>query len=190
MFQLMRAKEIGFTIPETLVTNDRQKLKSFYLSKRNGLVIKPLNQNRVIDGEHQKLIFTNRLTDHQVNNLEDFDLTPAIFQEWVPKQYELRVTVVGDSVFSAAVESQKDIETVVDWRRKKLPFKKYQLPKEVEGKCVELVRSLNLSFGAIDLIRAESGDYFFLEINPNGQWVWIETETELPISDSIIGFLS
>lgn len=190
LFQLKQATAVGLKIPETLVTNDKEKLKLFYGSKINGLIVKPLNQNRITEGEHQKLIFTNKLSDHQIANLCHFDLTPAIFQEFIPKQYELRVTVVGDRVFSASVESQIENETVVDWRRKKLPFHRYELPRDIESKCIELVRSLNLSFAAIDLIRAENGEYYFLEANPNGQWAWIEAETGLPISDSIIEFLS
>jgi glutathione synthase/RimK-type ligase-like ATP-grasp enzyme len=190
LFQLKQAKEIGFSIPETLVTNDRQKLKSFYFSKRHGLVIKPLSQNRIIEGPHQKLIFTNKLSNHQIDNLSDFILTPAIIQEYIQKSYEVRVTVVGRNVFSASVESQKESATAVDWRRKKLPFHTYQLPSDIQEKCIRLVTSMNLSFGAIDLIRAENGEYYFLEINPNGQWAWIETDTGLPISDAIIEFLS
>ena len=56
--------------------------------------------------------------------------------------------------------------------------------------CIRLLKELNLQFGAIDMIKTPDGSYIFLEINPNGQWAWIETQTGLQISDAIINFLS
>ena len=73
-----------------------------------------------------------------------------------------------------------------DLRRKELTFKRTEIPKNVEDLCFLLVKKLNLSFGAIDLIKNLNGTYTFLEINPNGQWAWIETQTGLGISEAII----
>ena len=80
-------------------------------------------------------------------------------------------------------------ETKIDWRKKKIPFQPYLLPNEISEKCLALTQKLNLSFGAIDIIRNKNGEYIFLEINPNGQWAWLETEAGLKISDEIINFL-
>mgnify|MGYP005827328847 CR=1 FL=1 len=98
--------------------------------------------------------------------------------------------VVGDKIFSAKVNSQKNKNTLIDWRKEKNPFVEYALPSEIEQKCIQLTRKLNISFGAIDLVRDKDGNYIFLEINPNGQWAWIEIETGLKISDEIIDFLT
>ena len=73
-----------------------------------------------------------------------------------------------------------------DWRKGNLKFYKSSLPEDISMKCVQLVKELNLSFGAIDIIKNIKGEYFFLEINPNGQWVWIENETKLKISHELI----
>jgi ATP-dependent Clp protease ATP-binding subunit ClpC len=81
-------------------------------------------------------------------------------------------------------------ETKIDWRKRKIPFQPYLLPNEISEKCLALTKKLNLSFGAIDIIRNKSGEYIFLEINPNGQWAWLETEAGLKISDEIINFLA
>lgn len=98
--------------------------------------------------------------------------------------------MVGNKIFSAKVDSQKLEETKIDWRKRKIPFQPYLLPNEISEKCLALTQKLNLSFGAIDIIRSKSGEYIFLEINPNGQWAWLETEAGLKISDEIINFLA
>lgn len=134
--------------------------------------------------------FTNVVPQNLIDQLEDFDLTPCIFQRNIPKKYEIRVTVIGEKVFAAAVYSQSDEEAKIDWRRKRLVFKEVQLPAEIENLCVQILKELNLGFGAIDLIKTPEGEYVFLEINPNGQWVWIENQTGQRISEAIIEYLT
>ena len=97
--------------------------------------------------------------------------------------------MVGQNVFSAGVNSQTRESTKTDWRKEKLEFFIEDIPVEIKEKCILLVKNLNLKFGAIDLIKDKNGNYIFLEINPNGQWAWIENETGLKISDSIINEL-
>lgn len=186
LFQLKIAKEIGFKIPDTIVTSSKEDLKTFYKKHNGNIIIKPLNQTRINDKDAPSFIFTNRVKQEQIEKIENFDLTPCIYQNEIEKRYEIRVTVVGNKVFAAAVNSQMDNETLIDWRRKKLIFRKIDLPLTIRDLCIDIVRYMNLTFGAIDLIKDKNGDYIFLEINPNGQWAWIEAQTSLNISDSII----
>lgn len=186
LLQLKIAKQIGFEIPATLITTSKEHLISFYEEQGRRIIIKPISQTRLDNNESPSFIFTNRITQEQIDNIEKFDLTPCIYQREIEKEYEIRVTVVGSSVFAASVDSQKDEETMLDWRKKKLTFKAIKIPSQVENKCIEIVKSLNLSFGAIDLIKDRNGNYIFLEINPNGQWAWIENQTGLDISEAII----
>mgnify|MGYP001580931444 CR=1 FL=1 len=119
-------------------------------------------------------------------------MCPGIFQPYIEKAYELRVTVVGDKIFAARIESQTSEKTRVDWRRydfTNVVHSSYQLPKETENQCVAVLQSFNLQFGAIDMIATPTGEYYFLELNANGQWAWIEAVTELPISHAIANLL-
>jgi glutathione synthase/RimK-type ligase-like ATP-grasp enzyme len=100
------------------------------------------------------------------------------------------VTLVGREVFAAAVDSQVTAATRQDWRRERLPFRAYELPTVVADKCVALMQALQLRFGAIDLIKSTDGQYYFLEINPNGQWAWVELDCGLPISRALIAELA
>jgi len=120
-------------------------------------------------------------------------LAPILAQEYIEKKLELRITIVGQKMFTCAIHSQDSEQTRIDWRRydfrnvKHLP---YQLPEKIKQKLHKLMKIWNLSFGAIDMILTPEGKYVFLEINPNGQWLWIEQLTEMPISRVIAELLA
>lgn len=190
LFQLKTAQQIGFKIPETIITNSKDELRKFYSENNENIIIKPISQTRIQYKESTQFIFTNAVPKDLIDEIEKYDLTPCIFQQNISKEYEVRTTVVGNDVFSAAVYSQEDNETKTDWRKKKLRFIETKLPNEVEQLCVQLLKKLNLEFGAIDLIKTPESEYVFLEINPNGQWAWIENQTGQKISESIINFLT
>jgi glutathione synthase/RimK-type ligase-like ATP-grasp enzyme len=190
LYQLRSAVSIGFNIPDTITTNNHNILKDFVKKYKQGVIIKPLRQGRIREVNGFKTIFTNKINEEIIQNLNDYDLTPSIIQEYIEKEYELRITIVGDKVFSAKINSQKYPNTKIDWRKEKFPFENYSLPAEVKERCVALTKKLKLSFGAIDLIKNKEGEYIFLEINPNGQWAWLDIDLGLNISDEIINFLT
>lgn len=189
LLQLRTAESVGFSVPNTLITNSKTALLKFYEQCDRDIIIKPIGQTRLSRGDSAQFIYTNKLTRYVLDDIGQYDLTPCIYQANVEKDYELRITVVGDKVFTASIDSQVDEDTITDWRRKSKAFVKAEIPKDIELMCVNLVSALNLKFGAIDMIRTKNGNYIFLEINPNGQWAWIESETNLPISDAIIDLL-
>lgn len=186
LYQLKIAKSLGFKIPNTLVTNSKKELLEFYKNYSKSLIIKQLSLSKIISNNEVEFILTNILKDEHISEIEKYDLTPCIYQEKIEKKIELRVTVVGEEIFKVGINSQATEITKTDWRKGKLDFYIEELPKELKEKCVLLIKSLNLKFGAIDFIIDKNGDYIFLEINPNGQWAWIENETNMKISDAII----
>jgi len=188
--QLEIARRIGLSVPETLVTSDRNAVKDFLL-QHDKAIIKPISTGRMsYSDQYSKQIFSNIVPKSIIESFETFDYTPAIFQKYIEKEYEIRITVIGSDVFAAKVNSQEEIETSTDWRRKKLPFIPYDLPNEIAQLCILMLNELNVGFGAFDFIKSKDGKYYFLEVNPNGQWVWIEKDTGLKISDSIIKYLT
>jgi glutathione synthase/RimK-type ligase-like ATP-grasp enzyme len=187
LYQLKVAGSLGFTLPETLVTNQAPIIADFFRTHNEEVVLKPLfNSRPALPGGEQQVIFTNRLDPAHVDHLDQYALTPGIYQRNIAKAYEVRVTVVGTAVFAASVDSQANTTTSQDWRRARLPFRAYQLPVAVAELCIALVAALHLRFGAIDLIKGLDGQYYFLEINPNGQWAWLELDCGLPISQALI----
>jgi glutathione synthase/RimK-type ligase-like ATP-grasp enzyme len=114
---------------------------------------------------------------------------PHLFQRFVPKRADCRVTIVDERVFVCRLNSGAHPRYAIDVRRglgdPLLRHDIVQLCDETQAKLIQLVHSLGLHFGAIDLVEDDSGDLWFLEINPNGQWAWIEERTGAPISEAI-----
>jgi glutathione synthase/RimK-type ligase-like ATP-grasp enzyme len=197
LLQLHTARELGFTIPRTLVTNDKEAVLEFWHHLDGAIVTKPIGLGWVYvqnasGKELVRSVMTNEVDDAALEDLNNLQVAPAIFQEAVPKAYELRINVVGHEVFTTRIDSQESEISRVDWRRYDLehtPHSIYQLPENIEGLCKQLVAKLGLQFGAIDMIRRPDGEYVFLEINCNGQFAWLEELTGLPISEALARLL-
>jgi hypothetical protein len=195
--QLVQASRLGFSIPRTFVSNRPNCLLDSF-SIFHGAVITKVIANPLVprsgdDEEEEWSAFTWPLRRRDLGYHRAIRYAPVIIQEYAPKYLEIRATVVGSRVFAAAIHSQKSHRTRHDWRHydfDRTLHEAHSLPDRVSDLCVALVRSLNLNFGAIDLVLTPDGDYLFLEINPNGQWLWIQELTDLPISDAIADLLT
>ena len=190
--QLRMASEVGLEIPKTLITNSPEDAEKFFRKTQlKGVIIKRLGGGIMLDGNRGSAIYTSLVSESDMQKINRVKYTPALFQEYIQKDLELRITVVGDKVFAAEIHSQASQKAKIDWRKDTLSLahKIHQLPSDLEQKLITFVKKLGLNFGAIDMILTPQGRYVFLEINPNGQWGWIEDLTGLPISESIIDLL-
>ena len=189
--QLKVAQEIGFTIPKTLVSNSPEAVVRFQ-GECERLIAKPIFSGNIeVDGE-KNVVFTTPVNELDLGAMESIRLAPTLFQEYIYKDIELRVTVIGSQVFAASINSQDIPESTHDWRRAQsdaLSFQSYTLPDWLSQKCAQLVSSFGLAFGAIDLIKTPLGRYVFLELNPNGQWGWLEERTGDPYTATIASVL-
>ena len=141
-------------------------------------------------------MFTSQLEEADVKTINNKDsICPSAIQPKLDKEMDLRVTVVGEKVFATAILSQFNKETEVDWRTwgtiadVELPHERFKLPSSIESKCLQINDRLNLRFSCIDLVLTKSNEFYFLELNPNGQWAWIEELNLYPISNTIIDTL-
>lgn len=187
--QLMLASELGFNVPSARITNDITAVRQ--ITGAGSAIAKPLRQ-ALLTGERERVIFTTRLESLRENDADAIAMAPIIVQSEVIKKYDVRVTVVGTKIFATAIWSQEHEETQVDWRqgsRPDLKHEKIELPLSIQQQCLELLHRLNLQYGAIDFICDQQGKLWFLEINPNGQWAWIENLTGYPIAAAIVDAL-
>lgn len=188
--QLTQARKLGFLIPNTLIGNSPPEALAF--AAGGGVIGKPL-RNAVVSGPcSDRVVFTSRVAIDVHTDLLAISACPLILQQEIKKRYDVRVTVVGDRVFAATIDSQSNPDTEVDWRKTStpdLPHSTYVLPPEVAKACVTLTKSLGLRFGALDFVLDLAGQFWFLEVNPNGQWAWIETRTGHPIAGAIVAEL-
>jgi glutathione synthase/RimK-type ligase-like ATP-grasp enzyme len=185
--QLRVATSIGLLVPRTIISNDPTRIASFVAQYPS--VAKPL-RNGVIDGAEQPdVIFTNRISTLSELDGPAIEAVPIIVQREIPKAADIRVTIVGRRVFATAIQSQADESARVDWRRGdvvSMIHVTHDLPPDTAVRCIEVVKALGLKFGAIDLVLYPKGRYWFLEINPNGQWGWIQNRTDQPIARAIV----
>ena len=190
--QLTIARELGFFIPQTLISNNPKKITAFSNGEQQ-VIGKPLQNALIRDGETEGVLFTSRIRiDPDIDPLS-LKACPVIFQHEIRKRYDVRTTVVGNQAFTVTIDSQVQAETEVDWRqtsRVDLTHTVHTLPKDLSRRCIELTRRLGLRFSAIDLILDTAGEYWFLEANPNGQWAWIEKRTGHPIASAIVSELA
>lgn len=191
--QLATAGRIGFEIPRFVVTNDVREAEAFVRSVPGQVVAKVLAEPYVTYGDSVRLLYTHLLSQKDVDQLESVRFGPTFLQEFVTKAMDVRVTVIGTAVFAVGIMSRHDPVGRIDFRRAnifELPHEKVTLPKKVEAACRQLVRAFGLRFGAIDLLLTPDGKYFFLEINPNGQWYWLELAAGVPLTKALCDLLA
>jgi glutathione synthase/RimK-type ligase-like ATP-grasp enzyme len=191
-YQLRVAASLGLTIPRTVVTNEPNAIRAAF-DEFGELVIKPTRSGHFVKEGYDYAIYTSRILAEHLEDLESARWSPSIYQECVPKRYDIRVTIVGDRCFAAAIDSPSDPAARIDWRRTdnpNLPHYPHDLPPTLTAKLQELMQALRLTFGAIDLVQTPSGDYVFLEVNPSGQWLWLDDMLGLGISSAVAEWLA
>ncbi len=196
--QLWLAAEVGLQIPPTLYTARLSVAQDFYQEHDESIIYKPFRAYmRVREGQDDQTTYatkllTNRVQAQDLVESQGFIPTPSIFQPYVKKDIELRIVVVGKQLFACAIHSQQSARSREDWRRydlKHTPHEPYTLPDEIADKLLRLMERLGLVFGSIDMILTPSGEYVFLEVNPNGQFDWIARLAGLPIYEHLAAML-
>jgi glutathione synthase/RimK-type ligase-like ATP-grasp enzyme len=187
--QLEIARKVGLEIPRTLVTNDPAAAREFWDACRGNVITKMMTGFAVMDEGREKVVFTTPLKEADLGALDQLSLCPMTFQEKLEKALELRVTIVGERVFAASIDSSQMERSKTDWRREGFAlissWKPYALPADVEKGLLALMDTFALNYGAIDVIVTPEGKHVFLEVNPAGEFFWLERESGMPISEAI-----
>ena len=187
MIQLRTAHEVGFDIPVTYCLNSEHLLGN----RVNGplVAIKGLDTVLVRTDTTESFGYTNLLFREELKEVE-LRGAPLVAQQALTDKLDLRVTVVGNDWWCASV-TEGGSGIAGDWRLKKsnLAFSEFTLPQPIGGRCIELTRRLGLSFAAIDLALSDDR-FFFLEVNPTGEWAWLQEEVQFPIATKLAEVLS
>ncbi|MCA9655146.1 MAG: MvdC family ATP-grasp ribosomal peptide maturase [Myxococcales bacterium] len=189
--QLRIARELGLTIPRTLVTNDPDQVLAFHDAAGGRLVTKMLTPLSQSMGGHAPLVRTNELRPEDLEELDGLRHSPMVFQEQIDKSHELRVAVVdagGGRCLAAAIDATTSREGRVDWRKAtpaEVGWRPASLPDALASSLLALVRALGLVYGAADLIVTPDGRHVFLELNPAGEWGMLERDAGLPVAAAI-----
>lgn len=181
--QLALARRVGFTVPATLSTASGDSAVRF--RSRHGATITKLLEPVVQSmGAHPRFVYTQALHAPDAAIRESLRWAPQLFQPEVEKAREVRLVCAGEKQFAASIETH-----VLDWRQLThadgAVWQVEKTPAAIASKAKKLLRSLGLVYGALDFIVTSKGEWVFLEVNPAGEYGWLEHELGLEISKAI-----
>lgn len=195
-WQIEAAKRIGMQTPRTLMTSDAARAKAFIEAEGSCIVKAQSAYSPTFQGTRESF-FTTKISTQNMPDLSNLHLAPSIFQQGIDTEFDVRVTVVGDKVFPAIIRANgfDDDSAIRDWRlghyEGELRIEPYEnFPADVARMCVEHNKALGLKYGAIDFVMDKHNQLWFLENNPNGQWGFVERQTDLPIGKALAQLLA
>lgn len=181
VFQLLYAQQKGIIMPGSYIGNSNYMCEEY--SKKDS-IIKPLSIGKTYGAYGWELYQTNRFNFFN----SDVSLTPVYLQDYIPKQYEVRLTIIDGNEYTIRIDTKDKLDWRNDYRNHK--YARITCPDTIRKQCFQMLRDFNLSFGAFDFIVTPDDRWVFLEINPNGQWLWLELSLGLDISEKIIHYLN
>ena len=186
MRQQELARKNGLTVPATILTNDAQEVRNFFDRCCNGqMIVKMHGVLSVSMSGNTPMFPTSRFTEANLPDLDSLQYCPMIFQEYIPKMYELRIAYVDGAFFAGKLATD---DTITDWRSYnygQLQWAPYELPADIAAKLDQTMKDLGVLLGAIDVIRNPEGDYVFLEVNPSGEWGMLQKFLNYPIAETL-----
>jgi len=167
-------------IPDTIVTNDPERVKEFYDFHKGNICFK-LHKGALIGTKNGgKFVYTNKVKKENLKNLDLVSNHPCFFQEYIDKDFEIRIISTDKDSEGIAIHSQEAEISKIDYRRydfKNVPYNYIELSDKVKNFCSAMLKNYGLHFGVFDFIKSKKGEDIFLEMNPNGQWLWLELKS-------------
>jgi len=190
--QLLTAQRIGFNIPETSITNHPDVGRRFFDENFGTTLVKVLHHHEIIHKCMSYRFLATKIENSHLSKFDELSYSPVIFQKRIEIDSEIRVTIIGDNIFSCDLSTSHgkkyfDLHRI---KEKDLKYKEINLEKKIEKLCLKLNKELKLLVSSIDFIVDKKGEIVFLEINPVGDWNWIEKHTNLPITKSMFDFVN
>ncbi len=185
LYQLKVAKQCGMAVPETCVGNSLPQ----NIIPRNTYIVKSLDTALFYDNGKEMFTYSTMISGQELLEAE-IKSAPIIIQEYLASKIDLRVTVIGDQVFPVSITKHGEA-LVGDWRKgnkDNLDYIPVELPHTINEQILMLMEHLNLSFGGIDLALVD-GTYYFIEVNPTGEWGWLALTAGLPIDRTIVDYM-
>lgn len=188
--QLATAAACGLRTPATLLTNQHRDVIDFADKVGGPVVCKQLSSLVFSEDDEMRTTYTT-VIDPATIDPAAFAATAHLIQEFVPKAYEARVTVVGRTPIAVAIRSTSEAGRI-DWRSDydALTYERIDVPEAVTLGVGRFLDGLGLTYGAFDFVVTPDGDWVMLECNPAGQWLWLEHETGAPIAAALADLLT
>jgi MvdC family ATP-grasp ribosomal peptide maturase len=183
LYQLKAARKNHLLIPETLFSNDEEKITAFFHEYCHGKAIAKLHGVLAKSMNAENFLSTTIIEEDTLEHISDITYCPMIFQPYIDKEYELRIAYIDGEFFTGKINSSG----AADWRigQEHYFWTSYELPVEIKRNLTSMMMEMGLFFGAIDMIKGKDGNYYFLEVNPQGEWGMLQKELGFPIAEKI-----
>jgi glutathione synthase/RimK-type ligase-like ATP-grasp enzyme len=194
LVQLKTAREVGMNVPDSLFTNDPEKIRKFIQRySAGGVIYKPIYPVYWFDEDYVRLTYTNDISEAILPSNPVLQATPGIYQKKIEKAFELRVTYFGEYYLAAKLYSQEHPMAKNDWRTvscMEMKIEPYTLPPRVDFLCRKFMKKMGLVFGSFDLIVTPHNETIFLELNEQGQFLWVEeVNPDIKMLDAFTSFI-
>ncbi len=186
-FQLKMAQKNGLKVPKTIFSNDAERITAFFHEYCNGKMVAKLHGSlsKAMGGEN--LLSTQIIDADSLEDIADIAYCPMIFQPYIEKEYELRIVYLDGEFFTGKINNSEN----ADWRiaHGSYAWAAYDLSETLKQRMTSMMKEMGLYIGAIDMIKGKDGNYYFLEINPQGEWGMLQKELDFPIAQKIADHL-
>ena len=184
LYQLQVAAALGFQVPRTFISADINEIRDFASGNAIGTICKPIFHGMFFDGTFSHSVFTRRLDIEELDT-KSLDYCPILLQEEIPRDSDVRATFIGQHCFVADIQNNTQL---VDWRDSSivLDYSVSSLDTTTLQLCRRMLTELGLIYGAFDFIRMPNGELVFLEVNPTGEWAWLEEKLNFPMREAFI----
>ena len=177
-YQASRIRDLGFLIPETLVTTDPQAVQEFW-ARHGALIYKSVSASRSV---------VARLSSEQLNDLQNIAWCPTQFQQHIPGN-DYRVHVVGDEVFACEIVCEADDYRFAYAQEDRVELRAFDLPDDVTQRCQNLAAGLGMAVAGIDLRCTPDGNWYCFEVNPVAGFAYYQEPCNHHIDDAIARLL-
>jgi len=179
LVQLRIAERIGFRTPRTLVSQNELAIQEFCSLLDNRVVVK------VVRGAKSAPLLTTMIDPSALQEVDSIRLCPTMYQEFIPGTRHVRACCFGTTAYAALLES-KD----VDWRDNlDIPVSVFELPEPLKARLQAALKALGIKMGIFDLKFDEIGEPVWLEVNPQGQFLFLEGLCGLPLTAAFTEYL-
>lgn len=172
LLNLKHAKSCGIKTPDSFIVSTKQRLNEIKTMYEK-VIIKPYTEGGLIISNHEYYTHDNTALLYDTTEYPDY-FEPTLIQEYIEKKLELRIFYLKGSFYTSAIFSQLDEQTKIDFRNynDKRPNRivPYNLPEDIKTKLLDFLDQIAIDSGSIDMILTPDNNYYFLEINPVGQF--------------------
>lgn len=186
---LDQAIKAGLDIPSTIVSGKKEEVVDFYLKNDKNIITKSAYE--IIPKIQESERFWIKTYTQKIENIDELPerFFPTLFQRNIVKKYEIRIFYLDGECYSAAILSQSDPQSQLDFRNENREDRNrivpYKISEQLKSKIVALMKAVDLNTGSLDFMVGEDGKSYFLEINPVGQFGFINAYCNLGLSDVV-----